>query len=241
MSKIVYWAPWDFPNHYSKRFLGYSEPVNVFSDVLKTINKDNKTDNFFNCPAFVNSVKNTYLFTSPANCDVEFKENFIIAKNNPHIPYDQNSLVFKEPSMLDAYTIRFSAQWIFFSEDDLEIESQHPYLHKTQVSDYGFYVPGSMNISTWFRPLEYAFQCWEGQTKFKVSQNDPLMYVKFKTNERIILKKFYLTEDLYELSMSCVRLKDYWRERNLNNLYKIFNASKIRSKIIKEIKKNLME
>ena len=47
MSKIVYWAPWDSPDYYSKRFLGYSEPVNVFSDVLKNINKDNKMDNFF--------------------------------------------------------------------------------------------------------------------------------------------------------------------------------------------------
>ena len=241
MSKVVYWAPWDNPNYYAQRFLGYSDPINVLSDRLQKTNKENKADNFFSCPAFVNFVKNTYLFTSPGNCDLEFKEDYIIPKNNTSVPYDNNAVVFKAPSMKNAYTIRFAAQWIFFSEDDLTIESQHPYLHKTQVSDYGFYVPGSMNISTWFRPLEYAFQCWEGVNKFKVSQNDPLMYVKFNTSENITLKKFYLTEELFNLSMSCVRLKDYWRERNLKKLYNIFEASKIRNKILKEIKQNIME
>lgn len=241
MSKVVYWAPWDNPSCYAQRFLGYSEPINVLTDCLNKSNKDNKMDNFFSCPAFVNSVKNTFLFTSPGNCNVEFKEDYIIPKHSPNVPYDNNALVFKAPSMKNSYTIRFAAQWIFFSEDDLTIESQHPYLHKTQVSDYGFYVPGSMNISTWFRPLEYAFQCWEDVNKFKVSQNDPLMYVRFNTSENITLKKFYLTDELFNLSMSCVRLKDYWRERNLKKLYNIFEASKIRNKILKEIKLNIME
>jgi hypothetical protein len=98
-----------------------------------------------------------------------------------------------------------------------------------------------MNIGAWFRPLEYAFQCWPGVNEFKVDQEDPLMYLKVNTNDPVIFKKFYLTPELFDLSMSCVRLKNYWRERNLKRLYNIFNASKIRNKILNEIKKNIMD
>jgi hypothetical protein len=241
MAKTVYWAPWGPPQKYSESFLGYTDPVNVFTDTMRFTNKENKLDNFFSCPAFVNSVKNTFLFKSPANCDVEFKEEFIINRASPNIIYDRDVLVFKNPSMLDSYTIRFAANWIFFSDDDLDIESRHPYLHQTQVSKYGYYVPGTMNIGAWFRPLEYAFQCWPGVNEFKVDQEDPLMYLKVNTNDPVIFKKFYLTPELFDLSMSCVRLKNYWRERNLKRLYNIFNASKIRNKILNEIKKNIMD
>ena len=120
------------------------------------------------------------------------------------------------------------------------MESMHPFMHNTPVSKYGFYVPGGFDISQWFRPLEYAFQMWENCNDFKISQNDPLMYVRFNTLEKVELKKFYLTPELFDLSMSCVRIKSYWRQRNLGKLYDIFTQSKIQKKIIEEIKKNLM-
>ena len=120
------------------------------------------------------------------------------------------------------------------------MHNMHPYMHKTPVTDAGFYVPGRFDISQWFRPLEYAFQLHEGNTNFKVGQGDPLMYVNFKTNEKVKLQKFFLTEELLSLSMSCVRLKNTWKQRNLNKLYDIFKGSKIKNQLIKKIKENLI-
>jgi hypothetical protein len=73
-----------------------------------------------------------------------------------------------------------------------------------------------------------------------VGQGDPLMYVNFKTNEKVKLQKFFLTEELLSLSMSCVRLKNTWKQRNLNKLYDIFKGSKIKNQLIKKIKENLI-
>jgi hypothetical protein len=240
MTKIVYWAPWDYPKLYSNIYLSYTDPTNLNEELAAKSNNDNKLDNFFRCPAFVNNIKNTYVFKSPANCDVEFKENYIVNKMPDSVPWEQHILQFKQPSMYNAYTVKFNAHWIFFSEDELEIDATPPYLHNSQVSNHGYYVPGSFDISSWFRPLEYAFQLKEQHNQFKVRQDDPLLYIRFKTQEPVKLKKFYLTESLFNHSMSCIKLKIYRRERNLKNLYGIFHKSKLRNMILSEIKENLV-
>ena len=238
--KTVYWAPWDQKDMLDEMFLGYSEPVNVLQQLQSKINKENKMDNFLSCPAFKNVHKNTFMLKSPTNIDVTFTDKYI--KNNipSHIPFNERTLVYKQPTLLGARTVRAAANWIFFCEESLEMESMHPFMHNTPVSNQGFYVPGAFNISQWFRPLEYAFQMWEGCDYFKINYEDPLMYVRFNTLEKVELKKFDLTPELLSMSMKCVRLKSYVRQRNLQKLYNIFTESKMHKQILKEIKTNLM-
>jgi hypothetical protein len=81
---------------------------------------------------------------------------------------------------------------------------------------------------------------WDNVDTFSVRANDPLMYVNFLTDEKVELKKFYLTKELYDLSMSCVRLKTYRRDRVLSKLYNMFSNSGIKNRILKEIKNNLI-
>lgn len=238
--KTVYWAAWDQKDMLDEMFLGYSDPINVLQDLQSNINKDNKMDNFLNCPAFTSMHKNTFMFKSPTNIDVSFKGEYIKNNMSEHTPFNERTFVYKAPSLLGACTVRAAANWIFFCEEDLEIESMHPFMHNTPISQQGFYVPGGFNISQWFRPLEFAFQMWEGCEDFKINYNDPLIYVRFNTSERVVLKKFNLTDELHSMSMKCVRLKSYVRQRNLQKLYDIFTESKMHKQIAKEIKKNLM-
>lgn len=240
MTKTVYWASWDPPHLYSQTFLSYTDPIPLVSDFKFKINRENKLDNFTKCPAFIQEIKNTYLFKSPSTCNVEFKEDFVINLQQDNIPYDQHAVRIKSPTLYNSYTIKFNANWIFFSEEPLIVESIHPYMHETPVTSHGYYVPGTYDISSWFRPLEYAFQLKENHQKFNVNQDDPLLYIKFKTDESVKLQKFYLTESLFNHSMSCIRLKTYRKERNLKNLYGIFHQSKLRDKILSEIKSNLL-
>lgn len=237
MSITVYWAPWGSLETYSKQFLSYMDPVKVLDDLAVQNNTNNKHDNFFKCPAFINSIKNTYMFTSPSSSDVTFAGSQVFNNLHSHAPYLTGA---KAESMTNALTVKYDANWVFFCEEPLYIHSTPPFLHKTMVTDYGFYVPGTYDISQWFRPLEYAFQLWEGQTRFKTSQDEPLLYVNFLTDQPIKLQKFYMTEEIYNLSMSCVRLKDYRREKNLFKLYDIFKSSRIKTQILKEIKNNLL-
>jgi hypothetical protein len=238
--KTVYWSQWGNPIESTDMYLAYNDPVNLLHDLTLQSDKENKIDNFLLCPAFVNSVKNTFMFTSPTNADVTLSPPYI--KNNlpPNVPFADSNFIYKAPSIAGAETVRFKANWIFFCEDDLDMETMHPYMHKTPVTDAGYYVPGRFNISKWFRPVEYAFQMHKGVQDFKVSQEDPLIYVKFNTQDNVKLVRFNLSDDLYKLSESCIKFKQYWRQRNLTKLYEIFTRQKMKKRVIEEIKKNII-
>lgn len=238
MAITVYWAPWGPLEYYANTFLSYKDPIKVLEDLSANNNTQNKFDNFFKCPAFINSVKNTYLFTSPSNSDVTFSEsNRVFNRLAEPAPYVTG---LKAESMTNRFTIKYDANWIFFCEEPLYVHSTPPFMHKSIVTDYGFYVPGTYDISQWFRPLEYAFQLWDKTAEFKTVQDEPLMYINFLTSEPIKLQKFYMTKEIYDISMSCIRLKDYRREKNLFKLYELFKNSKIRTKLLTEIKKNVL-
>lgn len=241
MSRTIYYSPWNEPSKLTSMLLAFQPPVNVLADITKKIHRENNRDNFSNCPAFTNSVKNTFLFSSPTNCAVEFHGDKILdtAAEKQMIGYISPTL--KQPSILNSYTVNLDINWIFFSEHDQEIETRHPFLHHSPISDYGYYVPGNMNIGSWFRPLEYAFQCWPNVQELKVAQGDPLLYVNFPSDEKIVLKRFRLTDELFDASISCIRLKFYWREKNLKKLYNIFRAAQMHKHILSEIKKNILE
>ncbi len=240
MAKIVYWSPWHDPKSYPEHFLSYPDPIKVLDSLKEHKNLENKLDNFFNCPGFVNSVKNTYMFTAPVDADIYVEDGYMKMDIDNSRAYDPNTVIFKQQSLINSHTIRYNANYIFFAEEELYIHSTPPYLHKTEVTNHGYYVPGTMDISSWFRPLEYAYQMWPGHNRFKVTQDEPLMYVDFLTDDNIKLKKFYMTPELIEMSMSCVRLKYRRREKNLLKLYEIFRASKLRDRVLSEIKKNLL-
>jgi len=235
--KTVYWAPWGHPSsELAERFISYSDPVNVLQDLQLLNNKNNKQDNFLNCPAFVNQYKNTFMFKSPTFADIEIRGNEIVGHNGT----TNKHLITKQPSLINSHTIKVYANWIFFCEEELHMESMHPFMHRTTASNHGYYVPGGFDISQWFRPLEYAFQLFPDETKFKINQDEPMIYVRFNTTDRIQLKKFRLSQELFDHSISCVRLKDFWHQRNLKKLYEMFNQSRIKKNILKEIKNNIM-
>jgi hypothetical protein len=238
--KTVYWAPWGDPTTYSELFLAYDPPIKLTEDLKTRNNKENAADNYFRCPAFVDSIRNTFLFTSPSNVDITIGDGYLRNNLPQNVSYDQRLFTVKQASCRDAHTIRYYANWIFFSEDPLLIHSTPPFMHRSPVNNTGYYVPGSFDISQWFRPLEYAYQMWDNVDTFSVRATDPLMYVNFLTDEKVELKKFYLTKELYDLSMSCVRLKTYRRDRVLSKLYNMFSTSGIKNRILKEIKNNLI-
>ena len=114
-------------------------------------------------------------------------------------------------------------------------------MHNTEMSKTAYYVPGQYDISSWFIPVEGAFQLFPGKNTFTSKENEPLIYVNFLTDEKINLQKFYLTPSLIEHSISCTHLKHYKKFTALNSLYKTFHKSKLRNRVLTEIKQNLLE
>jgi hypothetical protein len=234
----VYWSPWYPNNSFGSLHLLYDEPVSLLQDIRHQQNKENKKENWFQCHAFLHTVKNTFVLKFPAPITFHLDKDFGVVSTD----YGVSDLAFvanKQPSVINAHTFSILNNWIFWSDESLEISSMPAYLHK-QVVD-GYYVPGSFNINSWFRPLEAAIQLNEGVNFVDIKRNDPMAYVKFHTNEPVVLKRFNLSEELINLSQGCINYKRHEPNKGLSFLYKKFHGNGMSKLISKEIQKSLVD
>lgn len=240
----IYWSPW-YGDHktYTENYLSHYELEKVYIDLVKNKNEENIADNFFNCHAFKSFSKNLYSLKNPYTVDLIYSpDGKVVSRNPPRKGYDlaMTSQV-KHPSVKNDLTINYCTNWIFFADKPVHIQTLQPWMHKTEASKTSYYVPGTFDISKWFRPIEMACQLFPGENTFKSLEGEPLIYANFLTDEPIILKKFYLTPELIDLSMSCIKLKYFKSFKSINSLYKIFQKSLLKKKILKEIQKNIIE
>jgi hypothetical protein len=243
MTTTIYWSPW-YRDHkiYTENYLAYYDLEKVYVDLVKNKEERNIADNFFNCHAFKNFCKNLYSLKNPYTVDLIYEGERVFSKNPPKTGYDLSiTSQVKHPSVKDSLTINYCTNWIFFADKPVQLQTMQPWMHKTQASKTSFYVPGSFDISKWFRPIEMACQLFPGENTFSSIEGEPLIYANFLTDEPIVLKKFYLTPELIDLSTSCTHLKFFKKFKSLNSLYKIFSTSLLQKKILKEIQKNVIE
>lgn len=236
--KTVYWSPFFTRDTYPTTQLLYDTPVKLLDDLKADRNKENHRDNFYSCHAFLKSVENTFVLKLPIPLSFGIDETIGIIPIKGE-PSDFRFVSRKEPSQTNRHTFAVRGNWIFWSEESLEILTTPAYYHH-QVFD-GFYVSGSFNINKWFRPIEGAIQLNKGVNTVNFERNDPIAYIKFLTDEPVVLKRFYLTEELEKLSWGCIWHKNYEPTRSLNYLYNIFGKSNLSKIITKQIKENIME
>ena len=235
---IVYWSPWYPEPLYPQHQLLYDEPPLLLNQIMPYRNKENTRDNWFQCHAFNGAIKNTFVLESPIAVNFAVHEEFKVIDTGTK---NKDNLLFcslKEPSRTDSMTFSIMINWIFWSDEPLEIVSMPPYMSRPLYD--GFYVPGSFDISNWFRPLEMACQLHPEANRIIINRNDPLAYIKFNSKETVELKRFYLTPELEKLSYACMNYKRHEPNRSLRYLYDRFTNNGLQTKISKEIKNNLV-
>ena len=237
--KTVYWSPFAIAEKYPSVQLLYNTPDPLLTDLTPRRNKEANGDNWFQCHAFQDSIKNTFILRLP------FEVVFGLDKELGVFPIGsqyQNNLEFvkiKQPSVLNAYTFAVRGNWIFWSEGPLTMTTSPAHYHQP-VFD-GYYVGGSMDIGKWFRPVEGAIQLNESINTVQIKRNDPIAYVKFDTEERIQLKRFYMTKELEELSWGCVEYKQHDPHRGLQYLYDKFMNRGLHNVITQQIKGSVVD
>jgi hypothetical protein len=236
--KTVYWSPF-FPfDEYPSVQLMYDAPVGLLNDIKDFRNSDNKGDNFYQCHAFLNSIRNTFVLKLPFDITFGLDDEY----GAIHIGGDVENMRFvvrKQPSQQKAQTFAVRGNWIFWSEEPLDMVTSPAHYHPP-VFD-GFYVGGQFNINSWFRPIEGASQLHAGVNTVSIKRNDPIAYVKFLTSEPVELKRFYMTKELEELSWGCIKYKRYEKNRALPYLYDRFRERGLHKVITRLVKENVME
>lgn len=235
-SIIVYWAPQNCIGIDEKDWsIIVNEPRNVYSYLIKNINKDNSRS-FFECPSFKNFGKQTFFVTNPIKLDAEIKNNVEIIYNSKNYI---NSEISKLPSIKNNTLFNYPVNYLFFCEEDLEMSLSSPYFHYAPHLKYGCVVPGDFNVGSWFRQTNFEFNLWD--EKIIIEENEPIAYFRFKTNKKIILKRFVVNEAIARINNVCCSSSQWESRVPLSKRYNRFKKTKMNKILLNEIKKNIIE
>ena len=240
----VYWSPWSLPERAASMMLIDFKPTPLMSDIQKKRAKNPtippssslQGGNYQACSALHTFAKNMFILKSPISAEVELNENGTIIKDSIFSTWFYERI----SSVENSFSLDLDIGWLFFSEETLSIEITSPHMHKTAYQDYGFTPAAQMDISSWFRPVPAIFQLWENVKKFKIQENEPILYIKFDTDKEIEFKRFIITPGIFNKSLACTNHKETFKFQTLEKLYKIFNSGGLKDQLLKEIKENLI-
>jgi hypothetical protein len=249
---IVYWAP-NFTKGPGQHEVdwnilypdpsGVNDPAHVYSSFRHSANKDLKdkaTNSVLMCPAHKSMFTNVYSLSSLVG------GNYVLATENGVTGFGarvENSvglIQVREPSFTDQYHLTMTLSWYFFSEEPLEMEVTPPYSSGAPHMKYGTMVPGSFDIGRWFRPLNAEFILHKGVEEFIIEAEEPMMYIKFLTKKKVVLKRFSPVDGIDQISSACAQsFSIFGRYKTMEEKYDYFTKSSTDKKVLSLIKKNL--
>jgi hypothetical protein len=234
---IIYWAGVDYDPSKDWNML-YKEPENILSSLNKTREKGND-NSFFQCPAVTNHFKNTFIIRNPQHSAYDIRNNEVHPLTRGYV---SSSIVHPNNALKDNTLFRYGLSYIFFAEDPgVTMSFTGPYFSQSQHTQYGAVIPGELNVSSWFRNVNFEYNLWEGVNSFEVLEDEPIAYINFNVEEKVILKRFYVTEDLKRITHSTGTSSTWFPNISLEKRYGMFEQSKLKGYILKNIKENLME
>jgi len=216
----------------------YNEPENVFKNVIKNKNTKNEPQDYVYCPSFRDLLSNTYSIKFPFDYELTYGEGSIKSKRYDQKFFDEYVYLRSVPDKVISLNIRY----LFFSEKSLEILLSSPYFSNNEFTKYNKVIPGKFDIGKWLRPIEIALSTSPEIDNIIMKRGDDAAYITFLTNEKINLKKFYLTDKIrHYVDHNTIARRYNNSGSNLQYLYDRFIMSKQKNFILKEIKDNLME
>jgi hypothetical protein len=246
---IVYWAPHSIadddalPGNWN---MMYQDPVNVFKHWTQfDINiKDTTHESFIKCPAFKNLTKNLYAWNWPVDSKYEYNAISTDANQIEVTPLTDSYVSCAPPrnqTMTIGPSLEFSYRLHMFAEEPVEIMLTGPYLQQVEYQKYGFLTSGQFDIGQWFRTLNVEIQLYGNSGELYIKKDEPIFYVNFLTDRKIIFKRFELTQEIDTYSRKCITAKHlFGLKMPLAESYNLFNKSRTRDIILKKIKENLI-
>lgn len=198
---------------------------------------------YYKCPAHLEHIKNLYSINSPFDCD-------LIVEQQPDQPEFATSTFFSSNEQFDdAFFVRsiknrlfsLNVATMFLSEtDDLIISQMPAYLESNGFVDNTVIIPGTFNVGKWPRALECAFHLKEN--RMSVFEGEPLFYVKFHTDEKIVFKEFLYTEKMRKYVHLLVNSRKFkFRPSKMDFFYNLFTSkNQLKKRMLEEAKANVI-
>jgi hypothetical protein len=82
---------------------------------------------------------------------------------------------------------------------------------------------------------------WENVNELKITENEPLAYLQFLTDKKVVLKRFENTPEIASILFGATELKNHFPRESLDKLYERFTRSKRHKRLSKLIRENIVE
>lgn len=233
MTKVVdvYWTTLTSADTYSGLLIPQPKPA------LSELSY--KGHRIMQCPAFQDYYSNMYTVQSPFAMTLSPDGNFTVDTNSQTVEVDRagSALIGTDEDFLF-----LPPHIIFFTEEPCLIELVHPTLSGGELSRKEHLVCGTFDISKWFRPVHPVYTRKSGE-ELSITYRETLMYVKFRTDKRVNLHRFHLSEYLKHAhtEVSTVKHLNQNFYKSMQNYYDAFKQWGQRGRLIREIKENVCD
>ena len=198
------------------------EPVEIYKQ---------KKGRYKVCPAFQKALDDYYVIKSPV--DIEFTWTEDDKRLNIKKGHQQILERDGDRGEDDNKLMTFFFQYVFVADKPTMMEVFSPLFENKPLNWH--VLPGKYDICSWVRPVDITIELKEKEGKFEVKRGEPLMYIKFYSEnfyEEFEFEQVAMHEKIYEQVNACTGLKDHLRNVKLIDLKKMFDSS-----IIKKIYK----
>jgi hypothetical protein len=226
MTTTVYWTPieaatenGDKPYKFAWMNIAAFEPA----PVLKFLLEHRGSHEFFQCPAFIDACKNTYVIRAPM--DLRIIVDRISNTVASNVANDLWNLYCVNRGTGDRsnnpFLLTLFPEYAFYSHETVIMEVIPPFLSLADVNKKTDIVPGRFDISKWVRHADWTFEIVDDSTPLEVKRGDPLLYIKFTTpnDDKIVLERVQQTKELDSARKACVAVKNAVTKQPLKVLY----------------------
>ena len=238
MTRTIYWG-YSVDDPYRRCAHDLVPAVETFDPIIRE-------SNYLRCPSALAQLRNTYALLSPVETSVKWEWNSktsydLTTPGRDQEWYDSRILHYDFSNKL----VQITTGYTFFSETPIMMRQTGVWGSQSRpdsVSRSSFFLGGQFDISKWFRRMNIAFCPYENSGTLEIKNKDPLCFIEFMCEEKVNFKKFEMSEELGTIEREYAQIKNSKKGViSLKSGYDKFLRDKSNRKVLREIKKNLID
>lgn len=152
----------------------------------------------YRCPAFIDTLKNTYVVKASFDFSIRVNPTERTIELDKDINFVQKYMTNRVNDYTSAQNMLMSINhfMMFITDDDLEIEQLPCLYHSNDWTENTQLITGRFNIKKWIRPIEVAAIVKKTKQEnlpvvINIKRGDALFYIRFhsKDNTQIVLEQ----------------------------------------------------
>lgn len=243
MSEItIYWAPSHNDDDGNPYNMLYRTPESLLSFIH---GEKTPAASQQQCPAMKDRLTNVFVLRSAIDEVFDFNPA-VIEETQMHterrVRYDVGSTVdvtkIRESNLNGYYPITYNMNWVFFASEPVKMKFTAPYYPAVSPVRGAVMATGEYDIGRWYRNATLDYHIPFGEYHFEIRKGDPLAFVEFETDKKIVFKRYEMNDTLLKYHYeSVLSMERYGYNKPLEERYEMAEAAELPKMILSEIKK----